>query len=162
MRNPLVWISVALFLFAVENVILEQKLSKFHQLALMSIYTGVVFVLSVVTLLIHNRFTEEPLEMPGSGAALAFTILMGVLFFWADYFYVGAYHLKGDVFSLTTMAILMPVFAVIIKFAFTGSVPNGMQMIGFVFGGCTIYFIAKGSAAADTFWIPTTRMRERR
>ena len=76
-------------------------------------------------------------------------ILAAVVFFFADYFYIGAYTSGGSLLAVTTLVVLFPAIAQLIKFAWVGGSPNYFHMFGYLLAAIAVVLIGKGSAVVQ-------------
>jgi drug/metabolite transporter (DMT)-like permease len=89
----------------------------------------------------------SPFDFP-KGKELVGLIIVGVLFTFADYFYIMAYTLGGSLITVTSIIAMFPVVASLIKYIFIREVPNPWQIAGYVLAFCAILCIAKGESSA--------------
>jgi hypothetical protein len=75
-------------------------------------------------------------------------IAVGALFFVADLFYVGAYTNGGSLLAITTLVVLFPAIAQLIKFTWVGGRMNYYYLVGYILAALAVILIGKGSAAA--------------
>ena len=145
MNNPVFLTCVAVVLYALQNVIMEMKLAKYSTVAIILIVYSVMLPLSLV-LISQMKFTGKVVAFP-TGKILVFALLSGLIFFVADYCYISAYTIGGDLITITTIIALFPVVASIIKFFITGTVPNSYQVAGWLLAIFAVYLVGKGAAA---------------
>jgi hypothetical protein len=145
LSRPVLYAFAAMCLYAIQNVILEVRLSKY----------------STLGLLVYWYFTLAPLALAGLGylylAGQSFAIpkgqdavvaiLVGVLFFVADLFYVGAYTGGGSLLAITTLVVLFPAIAQLIKLLWVGGQMNYYHVVGYILAAVAVVLISKGSAA---------------
>ena len=142
--RPVLYAFAAMCLYALQNVFLEVKLSKY----------------STMGLLLYWYFTLAPLALTGlgylylmghkvilpSGSDSTIAIGVGVMFFFADLFYVGAYTSGGSLLAITTLVVLFPAIAQLIKFAWVGGSLNYYHLAGYILAALAIILISKGTA----------------
>jgi hypothetical protein len=92
--------------------------------------------------------TGQNLTMP-SRLDVPIVIAVGVLFFVADLFYVGAFTSGGNLLAITTLVVLFPAIAQLIKFAWVGGRLNYYHLVGYILAAVAIILIGKGSAVAS-------------
>lgn len=141
--KPVIYALLALILYAFQNVLLEQKLSKYSTVAIMVYFYITLLPLALVSLF-YLKVSGQTVLAP-SGVTILAAILIGSLYFFADYFYIGAYTSGGSVLTVTSIVIMFPVFASVIKYFWTGGVPNAYQVFGYLLAVAAVLLISKGS-----------------
>mgnify|MGYP001581267508 CR=1 FL=1 len=144
MKNPVFLTCMAVVFYALQNVIMEMKFAKYSTVAILVIGYSVMLPLTLARIS-QMRFTGEAVVFP-TGAILAIAFMTGILWFLGDYSYVSAYTTGGDLVTITTIIALFPVVASIIKFFFTGAVPNVYQIAGWLLAIIAVYLVGKGAA----------------
>jgi drug/metabolite transporter (DMT)-like permease len=144
--KPVIFAIVAMMCYAVSNVLLETKFSKFNNLTLMVCYGAVIWVTAFVVRQV-TKTTDSSFDFP-KGNMFWLVMLLGIIFALADYFYVGAYTNGGDLLTVTCITVMFPVFASLIKFGITRSVPNSWQITGYLLAVVAILAISKGGQLA--------------
>lgn len=92
-----------------------------------------------------TKNSDPSFDFP-AGNDLLILFGIGLIFFAADYFYIGAYTNGGDLATVTCIVALLPVVASVFKFAWTQSLPNAYQASGFVLAFIAVLLVSKGSA----------------
>jgi len=141
--KPVIFACLALMFYAVQNVFLEQKLAKYSTFSIL-LYMYLVMLPLVLICLAALRIKKQPILTP-SGIAIGITLGCGLLYFFADYFYVGAYTSGGSVLMVTTIVIMFPIFASIVKYFWTGGLPNFYQVAGYILAFFAVLLVAKGT-----------------
>ena len=149
--KALVFAILAPVLYALANVILEHKYAKYNNLTVLIVVYATVFVLAVAVRQVVKT-TGPSFDFP-SGNELLFCILgLSVVFFFADYFFIGAYTNGGDILTITILTLLFPVFASLFKFigskfidGMTYTQPNPYQMGGYALAIIAVLLVVKGS-----------------
>jgi drug/metabolite transporter (DMT)-like permease len=141
--KSILFVVVAMMLYALSNVLLEQKFSKYNTFTLMVCYVSVILVVAVI-----GRQTtlsgDESFNFP-QGAEFALVILLGLIMATADYLYVAAYASGGDLMTISSIVVMFPVFASIVKFAMTRELPNAYQIVGYTFAVVAVLCVSKGA-----------------
>ncbi|MDO8407868.1 MAG: hypothetical protein Q7S95_01375 [bacterium] len=145
MSKPVVFALLGMALYAVLAVVLEQRLARYNNLTLICVFTPMVLAIVVVARQIMKG-SDPSFDFP-VGWDLAIVLALGIVLAAADYCYVGAYTNGGDLFTITCIAVLMPVFASVLKFAWTMTLPNLWQVGGYVLAAGAVLLIAKGSTS---------------
>ena len=144
--RPVLYAFVAMWLYALQNVLLEVKLSKYSTMGLLVYW---YFTLAPLALagLGYLYLTGHELFLPSRSDA-PMVIAVGALFFVADLFYVGAYTNGGELLAITTLVVLFPAIAQLIKFTWVGGKVNYYHLAGYALAAVAVILIGKGSAAA--------------
>ena len=124
---------------------IELKFAKINNLTLMVVYAFVIGVAALVTRQLVK--TDDPSFGFPTGTTLVLAIVLGLIFTAADYCYIGAYNSGGKLATITSITLLVPVFASIIKFGLTQRMPNLWQVGGYVLAGCAVALVAKGGTS---------------
>ena len=140
--KPALLAIAAMVLYASQNVMMEQKLSKFSTPALLTIMYAVMFPLVLARLATMKALGEE-INFP-MGDALFYALLSGAIYFIADYAFVGAYTNGGSVMLVSTIVVTFPVFAAIIKYVMYGHTPNMYQVVGSVLAFAAVFLVTFG------------------
>ena len=134
---------LSMLLYAISNIIFEQKLSKMNNLTIIVCYTSVVLVLALIIRQIV-RTDDVSFDFP-KGNVLWFALGVGVIYTLADYFFIGAYTNGGSLLMITSIVALFPAVASLFKFLLTREIPNMYQISGYILAFVAIILIAKGS-----------------
>lgn len=129
----------ACFLWAIQNAVLEIKLSKSSPLTIMLITYATALPLGLVTLFVLKQTSNVPV-FPTT-EVLAWAVGSAVLFFIADFLFIGAYSLGGDSTSITILTLSIPVFVILIKCIWKGEVPSMYHLAAFVTACMTFFFV---------------------
>jgi len=144
--RPVLYAFAAVCLYALQNVLLEVKLSKYSTMGLLVYWYFTLAPLAVAGLG-YLYLTGQNLTLP-SRADAPIVIAVGALFFVADLFYVGAYTSGGSLLAITTLVVLFPAIAQLIKFTWVGGRINYYHLVGYILAALAVILIGKGSAAA--------------
>lgn len=135
---------VATVCYAICNVMLELKLSKINNLTLMILYASIIWIAAALTRQLVK--TDDPAFNFPVGSTLVLAIVLGLIFTVADYCYVGAYNHGGTVLTITSITILIPVLASLMKLGLSKQAPNLWQVGGYVLAAGAVLLVAKGGA----------------
>jgi hypothetical protein len=127
--------------YAITNNVFEQKLTK-YSLGILLTYFSTGTLIGSLFLLLWEKNTGVLITPPKTEALLICG--MAILFFLADYFYVSAYKTGGDVFTIASIFVIFPAFAALIKFFWTGSLPNSYQIGGYLTAIVSVFLFVKG------------------
>ena len=141
-----VYALVAMWLYALQNVLLEVRLAKYTALGLMVYW---YFTLAPLALLGIGfmYWSHQPIRMPDmkdGGVAIA----IGTMFFVADYFYISAYTSGGKLMAITTLTVMVPIMAQLIKMLWSGGSFNRYHVIGYVLAALAVILINKGNVTS--------------
>jgi len=142
--NPIFLVCAGMMLFAIQNTIVEHNLSKYSVFTLSICIYSVILPLTLIIQFMALKITGEQLAMP-SGNALWIAFLAGAFLLSADLCYLGAYTNGGNIITITTIAIMLPVFASVIKAVVFHELPNMHQVIGYGFAVVAVFFTTKGN-----------------
>jgi drug/metabolite transporter (DMT)-like permease len=140
--KPILFSLAATVCYAICAVMLELKFSKLNNLTLMIVYA---FVIGIAALALRQLVrTGDPSFNFPTGTTLILAIVLGLIFTAADYCYVGAYTNGGKLLTITSITLLVPVLASLIKFWLTKQTPNAWQVSGYVLAALAVALVAKG------------------
>lgn len=142
--RPVVYAFLAMWLYAFSNVVIEVKLAKYTTMALLLYWYFILAPLAVAGLG-YMYLSGQKIVVPHSSDAWM-AIAAAVVFFFADYFYIGAYTSGGSLLAVTTLVVLFPAVAQLIKFAWVGGSPNYYHLAGYLLAAIAMVLISKGSA----------------
>ncbi len=142
--KPVIYAVVALFLYATQNVVLEQKFSGYSTVTILLCLYAVMLPTALIQLGFMHA-SGQTITAP-NGVMIIVALGVGLVYYFADYFFVGAYTHGGSVTTITTIVIMLPVFASIVKFFWVGGLPNGYQIGGYMLAVGSIFLIIKGSS----------------
>ena len=132
----------SVFLYGAQNVVIEQKLTQYNALALL-VYLYIPGLVMTGALFTYMKFGSNPILAP-SGAGLWIAIGAGVAYFLADYFLVLAYKAGADSIAVTSVLILMPMAAMLVKYVWKGGLPNRYQLTAYVLVVLALYLFKRG------------------
>ena len=141
--KPVIFTCIALVIYALQSVVLEQKLAKFSTGVILSYCYPVMFLFALL-LIGSMRYNNQTIVSP-SGTDLMITIGMAIGWIIADAFFLGAYEVGGSLITITTIIIMFPVFASVIKYLWVGGLPNSYQIGGYVLAVLAVLLVSKGN-----------------
>ena len=130
-------------MYAVTGVVIEQKLEKFNTTALVLLFTLPMIPIALVVLW-FQKASNHKIDFP-AGSALWIVMALGVIYFFADYFFLGAYTAGGNVVTISTILLIAPAVAAIIKYFIDGGKPNLYQISGYALVVVAMILLAKGN-----------------
>ena len=113
--RPVIYACLAVTLYAVTNVVIEQKLSKIHQIPILLCSYPLMLVLALAwfgKMSVNGDNATIP-----SGWLLLIILGNAAVWFMADFLFIGAFSEGGSLFTITTIIMMFPVVAAIVKFA---------------------------------------------
>ena len=134
----------AMLLYGISSLVIEQKFERYNTIVLTFLFT-LPFIPLALLFLGGEKAMGERIIFP-HGNYFWLIMAMGVLYFFADYFFVGAFTAGGNVLTILTIMMLSPVVAVVAKYLWVGGVPNVYQVVGYVFAACAVLLLARGAA----------------
>ena len=142
--KPILLALAGMTIYSLTGVIIEQKLEKFSTAVLVLLFVAPMVVVSTIWILMQ-RSLGMAISFP-RGGLFWLTISLGVLYFFADYFYLGAFGAGGSALVISTIAILAPVLTAVVRHFLVGGYPNGYQIAGYVLAAGAVTLLAKGGA----------------
>ena len=142
--KPIIYALVGLFLYAVQNTIIDVKLKDHFSTISLLVCFYLVMLPCGLLLFAYKRYTGETVTLP-TGSLLAIVAVVALMFLIADFFYVGAYTSGGSAVPITILAALIPVVCAVMKFVWVKEVPTRYHLAGFVCALAAIAFIAVGN-----------------
>jgi len=141
--KPVTYACLAVIFYALGNVITEQKLKPFTQFGTMLFcYVPMVVMTGAALLLMKSR--SQAIAFP-KGDAVYVAALIAIVFFVADGFFFSAYTNNADSLTVSSIAVLFPVAASLMKFFWTGQFPNRYQVAAYAVAIIAVALSEKGS-----------------
>jgi drug/metabolite transporter (DMT)-like permease len=141
--KQVIYACLAVLFYALGNVITEQKLKPYTQFATM-LYCYVPMVAMTAGALGIMKFREQTIVFP-NGKALYVSGLISIVFFIADGFYFSAYTNNADAFTVSSIAVMFPAAASLMRFAWTGQLPNRYHIAAYVVAIIAVALSEKGN-----------------
>jgi drug/metabolite transporter (DMT)-like permease len=142
--KSIIYALIGLTLYAVQNTIIDVRLKQFSTLSLLVVFYLTMLPLGLM-LLVYQKYTGEQLTIP-TGDSLKIVVVVAIMFFIADFFYIGAYTSGGSAVPITILAALVPVVCALMKFVWVREVPTNFHFAGFVCALLAVAFIAFGNS----------------
>lgn len=131
----------AMLFYAAGSIIIDQKLRQVSPFATMLFYALGVSTVAALGLL-AQRQSGMALTMP-QGNQYWLLVALAAAIVVADFCYFSAYTSGGSLIMVTTLVVLLPVFASLIKFALGGGLPSLAQLIGWLFAAVAVFLVSK-------------------
>lgn len=132
MRNNVVYLMlIALVAYAIPNLLLDRYLSKYSVPALLVVWEFVLFVISCIVYL-YSRQTGVEMVHVELGIPLLIVIVASISYYCADYHYISAYHVSGNIVTITSMMIALPVLAGTVKSIIDWHPPSIKHVLAYV------------------------------
>jgi len=147
--KQVVYACIAVLFYAVGNVITEQKLKPYTQFATM-IYCYLPMVVMTAGALALMKSRGQTISFP-AGEAVYVAGLIAIVFFIADGFFFSAYTNNADAFTVSSIAVMFPAAASLMKFAWTRQVPNRYQIAAYVVAVIAVVLSERGTVTQSTF-----------
>ena len=138
-----VYALVAMWLYALQNVLIEVRLAKYTALSLMVYWYFTLAPLALIGIA-WMYWSHQPVKMPNwpdGGVAIA----IGTMFFVADYFYISAYTSGGKLMAITAVTVMIPAMAQFIKYLWVGATFNRYHLAGYLLAALAVLLINKGN-----------------
>jgi len=145
--KPILFVCIALFLYAAVNVVLEQKFSGYDTGTLLAYFYVVMFPLALSRFL-YVRFTKPDTLLP-SGNMILIALGIGIIYFLADYFYISAFTAGGNLLVITTVFIMLPVVASVMKYLWIRELPNLYYVGAYILAVGAVFLAVKGNSVAQ-------------
>jgi len=129
--------------YALGNVVTEQRLKPFTQFGIMA-YCYVPMVLMTFSALAFLKVQGKTISFP-AGNAVYFAGLIAIIFFLADTFFFSAYTNNADAFTVSSIALMFPAAASLMKYFWTGSVPNRYHLAAYAVAVVAVVLAEKGN-----------------
>jgi drug/metabolite transporter (DMT)-like permease len=147
--KQVVYACIAVLFYAVGNVITEQKLKPYTQFATMiCCYLPMLVMTAGALALMKSR--GQTISFP-AGEAFYVAGLIAIVFFIADGFFFSAYTNNADAFTVSSIAVMFPAAASLMKFAWTRQVPNRYQIAAYVVAVIAVVLSERGTVTQNTF-----------
>ena len=143
--KPVIFVLLALGLYSFQNVLFEQKLTRLNTFSVL-VYSYLVMLPFALVGLFFVKPVAGADVMP-TGSTLAIIAFVGTCWFLADALYIGAYAAGGDMFTITSIMIMLPLGGTIIRYFWVGGLPNRYQMVGYACAAIAVLLIVKGKTA---------------
>src|ERR1041385_2362526 len=112
--KQVLYASMAVLLYALGNVITEQKLKPYTQFGIM-MYCYVPMVLLTMGALGYMKLRSQPVAYP-KGDGLYVAAAIALVFFIADTFYFSAYNNNADAITVSSIALMFPAASSLMKY----------------------------------------------
>jgi len=143
--KPILYAVLAMALYAAQNVVMEVKLSKYTTMALLLYWYFTMAPLALAGLG-YMYWSEQNVAMPKSGD-ITLIVMVGAMFFFADLLYIGAYTNGGSLLAITTLVVLFPAMAQLIKYSWVGGNLNYYHLVGYIFAAIAVVLIGIGGSS---------------
>jgi drug/metabolite transporter (DMT)-like permease len=141
--KQVIYACLAVVLYALGNVITEQRLKPFTQFGIMA-YCYVPMVFMTFGALAFLKVQGKSIAFP-SGDALYVAGLIAVVFFLADTFFFSAYTNNADAFTVSSIALMFPAAASLMKYLWTGGLPNRYHLAAYAVAIVAVVLAEKGN-----------------
>lgn len=143
--SPVWFPRFAMFLYAVQNVILDRKLRELHPVTLLLVYFGSAFPVLLAAYLMR-RFASNEIALPNTTQA-TWVALTCLLYLCADLFYVGSYNAGVPLPTVVATVAVFPAFAVALNAAVQlfagGKLPSRWQVLAVLLAPVVVWLANK-------------------
>lgn len=139
--SAIMWVGMAVMLYAGQNVFLEQKLSNYSTASLLFYCYAVMFPAAAIRFAYEKMYCPEAVAPTGSTIVLV--LLFGLVYYFADFCYLSAFTKgKGSAVTITTVIILVPVLVSLIK---NVEKPNVYHVVSYGLAALSVLAAVKAS-----------------
>ncbi|MBX4195457.1 hypothetical protein KW796_00670 [Candidatus Parcubacteria bacterium] len=142
--KPTVYAVIGLVMYGLQNAIIDIKLKGYSTVSLLVGFYLILLPLGL-GLFLYQKYVGQPLVIP-SGSAMMTVSAVAIMFFIADFFYIGAYTNGGNAIAITILAALVPVVVALVKFGVIREVPTPYHFGGFVLALMSVMLVAYGNS----------------
>lgn len=143
--KPVILALIGMSIYATTGVVIERWLGKASTAALVLLFTAPMVPVAAAWLLAERQLGHK-VAFP-AGGLFWLTVVLGIVYFFGDYFYLGAFTAGGSAVTISTIAIMAPVLTAVARHFLVGGWPNGYQTAGYVLAAVAVLLIAKGAPA---------------
>src|SRR5256885_3367486 len=141
--KPVIYACLSVILYALGNVIIEQRLKPYTQFAIMA-FCYVPMVVMTFGALTVLKLQDRKISFP-TGDALYMAGLIAIVFFLADTFFFSAYTNNADAFTVSSIALMFPAAASLMKYLWTGQLPNRYHLAAYAIAVAAVALAEKGN-----------------
>jgi len=142
--KPVFYASMAVILYALGNVMIEQKLKPFTQFGTMA-FTYVPMVIMTGAALAVLKVRHQTIAFP-SGNAVYVAGAIAIVFFVADTFFFSAYSNNANAVTVSSIVLMFPAAASAFKYFWTGQLPNRYHLAAYLVAVAAVILAEKGNA----------------
>src|SRR5215467_12554229 len=146
--KQVVYACIAVLFYALGNVITEQKLKPYTQFATM-IFCYIPMVIMTIGALAFMKSRGQAISFP-EGDAVYVAGMIAIVFFIADGFFFSAYANNADAFTVSSIAVMFPAVASLLKFGWTGQLPNRYHIAAYVVAVIAVVLSERGNEIQTT------------
>jgi drug/metabolite transporter (DMT)-like permease len=141
--KQVIYVSLAVILYALGNVMIEQRLKPFTQFGIMA-FSYVPMLVMTFGALAVLRVQARQISFP-TGDALYVAGIIGIVFFVADTFFFSAYNNNADAFTVSSIVLMFPAATSLMKFFWDGSLPNRYHVTAYAVAVVAVVLAEKGN-----------------
>ena len=141
--KQVVYVSVAVILYALGNVMIDERLKPYTQFGIMA-YSYVPMVVMTFGAIAVLKLQDKRISFP-TGNALCVAGMIGIVFFVADTFFFTAYNNNVDAFTVSSIVLMFPAAASLMKYFWSGSVPNRYHLAAYAVAVLAVILAEKGN-----------------
>src|SRR5262245_21331069 len=146
--RQVIYACAAVLFYALGNVITEQKLKPYTQFGTM-IYCYIPMVLLTLGALALMKTRGQVISFP-QGEAVYAAALIAIVFFIADGFFFSAYANNADAFTVSSIAVMFPAAASLMRFLWTGQLPNRYHIAAYLVAVIAVVLSERGNEIQAT------------
>jgi len=145
--KQVIYAAAAVVLYALGNVMIEQKLKPFTQFGIM-IFCYIPMVFMTIGALGFMKLRGHAIAFP-TGDAIYVAGAIAIVFFLADAFFFSAYTNNADALTVSSIVLLFPAAASAMKYFWTGEPPNRFHLAAYVVAIAAVALAEKGNAVQN-------------
>ena len=133
MENYIVRSLIAVVFYAIANYYLDTKLTKYSGFIVLIIWDIVMLICGLVVYGYH-KYNDVEITFPITWKEIAVVAAIGLVYYFADMFYVSAFHSKDkSVVVITSIIVALPLMVGVMKVFLDKEYPNLGQCLGYTF-----------------------------
>lgn len=133
MENYIVRSLIAVTFYAIANYYLDSKLTKYSGFVILIIWDAVMLLCGLVVYG-YYKYNDLEITFPITWKEIVFVAAIGLVYYFADMFYMSAFHSKDkSVIVITSVIVALPLMIGVMKVIFDREYPNRGQCLGYIF-----------------------------
>jgi drug/metabolite transporter (DMT)-like permease len=130
-------------MYGLQNAIIDVKLRQYSTVGLLIGWYLTMLPMGLL-LFAYQKYSQQEVVLPPYDA-LKIVGAVAIMFFIADFFYIGAFTNGGDALTITILALIVPLVVAITKFVWVGEAPTKYHLVAFACAVLTVVFVAIGN-----------------
>lgn len=144
--KPYIFGMIAVTLYGISNVVLEQKFSKLNSLTLLFCQVTITLVLISAFYLTIRKSTNNPtLALPTGTNIWIWIISFSAIVCCANLAFIGSFTSGGRAITISLLLLLCPVVAAITDAIWTGRPPTRWHIVSYILAALAVASTIKGN-----------------